>query len=150
MRDILGLDRYSLNLSLANIYRLIFPEDGKTISNWHDAGYDVRMTIRLIEFYFAKVSRSPVAGKLDRFLALLPNMPISDSLPKVETSNDAKTKVSLVLEIPDDEVVVPSEQEIAEMEETEPGIAEWELDWESDWESDESESESETDLETDI
>lgn len=31
MRDALGLDRYRLNLSLANVYRLIFPEDRKTI-----------------------------------------------------------------------------------------------------------------------
>lgn len=79
-----------------------------------------------------------MAGKLDGHLALLPNMPISDFPPKVETGNDAETEVSLALEIPDDEVVVPSEQEIAEMEETEPGIAEWELEWES-------ESETETD-----
>jgi hypothetical protein len=87
----LELDRESLNLSLGNIYALIFREDAKTFSNWHDAGYDVRMTIRLIEFYFAKVSRSPVAGKLDGFLASPLSVPMSDSLPKVETGNDAET-----------------------------------------------------------
>jgi hypothetical protein len=72
-------------------------------------------------------------------------MPISHSLIEVETGNDVETKVSLALEISDDEVVVPSEQEIAEIEETEPSIAEWEPDWES-----ESETELETDLGTDV
>lgn len=37
-------------------------------------------------------------------------MPISDSLPRVETGSDIETEVSLALEIPDDEVVVLSEQ----------------------------------------
>lgn len=65
LRKELQLDARGLSHSLGCLYRLIFPEDEEIYSNWHDAGFDVRMTIRLIEFYLTRVSRKPAKGKLE-------------------------------------------------------------------------------------
>lgn len=129
LRKQLQLDAHGLDLSLGPIYRFIFPEDEKTYSRWHDAGYDVLMTIRLVEFYFAKVSGSAVEGKLEWYFPLAqPNLPTAHSLPTAETDDELESDLqdSLPLDIVDEELFLPSEQEILEIEETEVGLIDWE------------------------
>ena len=129
LRNQLQLDSYDLDLSLAHVYRFIFPEDEKTYSNWHDAGYDVRMTIRLIESYFAKVSGSPVVGKLEWYFAPdAPHLLTSSSPPTAETDNEMESDSQAFWppEMSDGELLVPNEQEILEMEEAGVGLIHWE------------------------
>ena len=67
VRDGLGLSRSDLHLGLGFLYRLIFPDDGDLLYRWHNAGADVRMTIRLIVAYFCLVRGAPIPGKIEAY-----------------------------------------------------------------------------------
>jgi hypothetical protein len=56
----------------SSLHRLIFPEKEDLFAQWHNAGPDVIMTIQLIEFYFCRMTKNPVAGKLESYFA--PNL----------------------------------------------------------------------------
>lgn len=86
------------------------------------------MTIRLVEFYFAKVSGSPIEGKLEWYFPLaLQNLPTAYSLLNTETNDEWESdlRVSLALDISDEELVLSSEQEILGIEETKVGLVDW-------------------------
>jgi hypothetical protein len=102
------------------LYRLIFPEDEEIYSNWHDAGFDVRMTIRLIEFYLTRVSRKPAQGKLEfYFPPARPILPTAHLLPVAEPNDgrESGSQVCLLMDGLDEGLLLPGEQEIEEIEE---------------------------------
>ena len=63
----LGAEGCGIPLSLGRLHRLMFPEDPGLSEEWHHAGLDLSMTIRLIKYSFNKVRNTPIPGKLGSY-----------------------------------------------------------------------------------
>lgn len=63
------LDARTLSLQLSKLYGALFPEDRKLTLEAHDAGADVRMTIRLVKAYLLRALGMPLPGKIDSFFS---------------------------------------------------------------------------------
>jgi hypothetical protein len=138
LRQELRLQPSDLSLSLGSLHHLIFPEKEDLFAQWHNAGPDVIMTIQLIEFYFRRMTKNPVAGKLESYFA--PNLSDGQGLGSKAAhkyrSSEPQGDTSLRSHVKSD-VAVLSEQDLLEMETDEEKEDIWNLDMDSEiWDSD--------------
>ncbi|RFU31820.1 hypothetical protein B7463_g4524, partial [Scytalidium lignicola] len=66
-RSHFGFNRGHISLALGMLYKLVFGSYSDIANQWHHAGADVQMTIRLIEAYFCRAKGKPIRGTLEAY-----------------------------------------------------------------------------------
>ncbi|RAL16254.1 uncharacterized protein BO97DRAFT_420564 [Aspergillus homomorphus CBS 101889] len=67
VRRSLKLDANSASLRLGKLFRRLYPEDVMLASDWHNAGSDVSMTLRIIRFFFDQIQGRIERGTLHEY-----------------------------------------------------------------------------------
>ena len=67
LRQSLRATTQDMSLCLSRVYRGLYPQDRRLLLQAHNAGADVKMLMRIIQSYFARVQGLPMPGMIENY-----------------------------------------------------------------------------------